>query len=106
MNHKKFLGSTQLNKKVTSFFNQSNDSIDEVTKAEVIFTNFLTEHNIRFLVADHFTLVSERDVSRLQYSKTVQLSTNEVILHSQEALAPSFDKTDRHMPDTEVFSHD
>ena len=56
-NHKKSLGSTQFNKKVTSFFSHSDDSIDEVTKAEVIFTNFLTEHNIPFLVADHFTQV-------------------------------------------------
>jgi hypothetical protein len=31
------------------------DMVDQVTRAEVLFANFLTEHNLSFMTADHFT---------------------------------------------------
>lgn len=104
VNHKKSLGSTQFNKKVTSFFSQSNGSIDEVTKAEVIFANFLTEHNIPFLVADHFTLVVKEmfpDSSIARQFSCRRMKSSYIV---KKALAPSFDKTVTDLCQTQKFS--
>lgn len=38
-----------------TFFAHSNQEYDSVTKAEVLFANFVTLHNLTASVADHFS---------------------------------------------------
>ena len=48
---------------VTNFFKpRPADSADSTTKAEVLFANFVAEHNLPALLADHFT-----DLARLMF---------------------------------------
>jgi len=51
--HKDLAKATTKTTKLTTIFN--NPVADKVTKAEVLFTSFIAEHNLPFLVADHFT---------------------------------------------------
>ena len=103
-NHKKSLGSTQFNKKVTSFFGQLKDSTDAVTRAEVIFTNFLTEHNIPFLVADHFTMVVKEMFPDSNIARQFSCRRMKSSYIVKKALAPSFDKTVTDMCQKQKFS--
>ena len=52
--HKEMMKATSGTKTLSTFFQQS--SIEQsVTRAEVLFANFVAEHNLPFMVADHFT---------------------------------------------------
>ena len=53
--HREMEKSASSNKSVTAFFKTNTSFEDSVTKSEVLFANFIVEHNLSFSVANHFT---------------------------------------------------
>ena len=53
--HMEMKKSASSNTNVTAFFKVNNSFEDSVTRAEVLFANFVAEHNLSFSVANHFT---------------------------------------------------
>lgn len=49
--HEKLAGTVQINRRVTYMFQKE----ESITKAKVLFTNFIAENNLTILVADHLT---------------------------------------------------
>lgn len=54
--HEKLAGTVQINRRVTYMFQKE----ESLSKAKVLFTNFIAENNLTILVADHFTYLVQR----------------------------------------------
>ena len=82
----------------------THDVPDKVTKAEVLFANFVAEHNLPFLVADHFTqlckvMFPDSDIASKFSSKRTK--TTHMI---NGAIAPVFNKKVTSLCKKEKFS--
>lgn len=65
------------NKRISDIFVKSNSDLDaKVTKAEVMFTNFIVEHNLPIAVADHAGQLFKNMFSDSEIAKKVSLLFN------------------------------
>jgi len=102
LKHQRNIKSIQSTPTVASLFTPSN--VDKVTKAELLFSNFVAEHNLPFLVADHFTelvkvMFPDSDIAKkfkCKRTKTTHIVT--------EALAPCLDEKVSEQCKTNTFS--
>lgn len=81
--HEKLAGTVRINRRVTDMFQKQSE--DSVTKAEVLLTNFIAEHNLPFLVADHFTDLVQRmfpDSATAQNFKCKRTKSTHILCNS------------------------
>ena len=64
---------------------------DKVTKAEVIFSTFIAEHNIPFAAADHFTSLCQRMFPDSEISKKYACCLTKLTHIINSAVTPHFD---------------
>ena len=60
-NHIKLLNAQNQSKSISSFLPSSKTALnDKITNAEVLYSNFIAEHNVPFTLADHFTKLCKK----------------------------------------------
>ena len=81
-----------------------NPAADKVTKAEVLFTNFVAEHNIPFSLADHFTHLCKEMFTDSDIAKKFACKRTKTTHILNNALAPELDQTVTQLCQTEPYS--
>lgn len=75
---------------VTSFFKpKSTDSTDSTTKAEVLFSFFVAEHNLPALLADHFTDLARQMFPDSEIAKRFKCKRTKTTQIVKRCLAPA-----------------
>jgi len=100
--HSSNTSSTQYTRKVQDMFKKQDK--DDVLKAEVLFTAFVAEHNIPFLVADHFTKLVKEMFPDSDIAKKFSCMRTKTTHIMNRALAPSFDDEVTKLCQNEKFS--
>ena len=77
---------------VTSFFVKNDDSAKRLITAEVMFANMIAEHNLSFLVADHFTKLIREMFPDCQEAKKFLCGRMKTTMIVKNAIAPELDK--------------
>ena len=87
--HQEMLTATSSSNSLRALFQQS--SIEEsVTRAEVLFANFVAEHNLPFMVADHFTHLTTTMFPDSQIAKAFRCAATKTTCIIKGALSPHF----------------
>ena len=76
---------------ISSFCKPTSTVPDKVTKAEVLFSTFIAEHNLPFAVADHFTDLCKQMFPDSQIAKDFACRRTKTTHVINRALVPCFD---------------
>ena len=102
--HKANMNKSASTPKLTQMFAAASSAPDRVTKAEVIFSYFVAEHNLPMLVADHFSELVKVMFPDSQIAKDFGCRRTKTTHIINRAIAPAFDETITNMCKTEKFS--
>ena len=87
--HQEMLKAASSTKNLKSFFRLS--PVEEsITRAEVLFANFIAEHNLPFMLADHFTHLARAMFPDSQVAKGFRCAATKTTCIVKGALSPYF----------------
>jgi hypothetical protein len=87
--HQELRKATSSSKRLKAFFRQS-PLEESITRAEVLFANFLAEHNVPFMLADHYTHLASAMVPDSQVAKEFRCAATKTTCIIKGALNPYF----------------
>lgn len=78
---------------ITNFFSNKDSIIDDkVTRAEVLFAGFVAEHNLSFMVADHFSELVKEMFPDSAIAKKFACKRQKTVNIVNQAIAPELDR--------------
>ena len=95
LHHKTMEKSVKNTRKVHSFFTStaSEEVNDSVIRAEVMHTNFIVQHNLYFLTADHLSPMYSKMFPDLKIAKTFRCARTKTTAILNNAIFPSITGT-------------
>ena len=102
--HKANMNKSASTPKLTQMFATATSAPDRVTKAEVMFANFVAEHNLPMLVTDHFTDLQRAMFPDSEIAKDFACRRTKTTHLINLAVAPAQDERVTKLCQTEKFS--
>ena len=100
--HKSNEENTKVNRTVADMFKPAAEKNDTL-KSEVLFTNFLVEHNLPFLIADHFTELVPHMFPDSAIAKKFSCKRTKTTMIVTNAIAPYYDNEVTRLCQNEKF---